>query len=98
MPVFSLHFIETFDFLLDYPFASWVNRLSKARSRKKLSFSSPFLYLPSPLPILRLRFLRQAQDRQDKQRRGTGAQKERSANDSTHISDVCPTSQLKNTA
>ena len=58
MPVFSLHFIETFDFLLDYPFASWVNRLSKARSRKKLSFSSPFLYLPSPLPILRLRFLR----------------------------------------
>ena len=55
MPVFSLHFIETFDFLLDYPFASWVNRLSKARSRKKLSFSSPFLYLPSPLPILRLR-------------------------------------------
>ncbi len=50
MPVFSLHFVETFDFLLDYPFASWVNRLSKARSRKEeLSFSSPFLYLPSPL-------------------------------------------------
>ncbi len=56
MPVFSLHFIETFDFLLDYPFTSWVNRLSGARIRKEdLSFPSPFLYLPSPLLILRLR-------------------------------------------
>ena len=50
MPVFSLHFVETFDFLLDYPFTSWVNRLSRARPRKEeLAFSSPFLYLPSPL-------------------------------------------------